>query len=53
MNAFEDVLRLELSWLLRAEVPARAVRLTVRDQLVARLGRGPLGAREVRRPAAS
>jgi hypothetical protein len=47
MNAFEDVLRLELSWLLRAEVPARAVRLTVRDQLVARLGSGPLGAREV------
>ena len=47
MNAFEDVLRLELSWLLRAEAPARAVRLTVRDQLVARLGSGPLGAREV------
>jgi hypothetical protein len=47
MNAFEDGLRLELSWLLRAEVPARAVRLTVRDQLVARLGSGPLGAREV------
>jgi hypothetical protein len=47
MNAFEDGLRLELSWLVRAEVPARAVRLTVRDQLVARLGSGPLGAREV------
>ena len=47
MSAFEDALRLELSWLLRAEVPARAVRLTVREQLVAQLERGPLGAREV------
>jgi hypothetical protein len=47
VSAFEDALRGELSWLVRAEVPARAVRLTVRDRLVARLERGPLGAREV------
>jgi hypothetical protein len=47
VSAFEDALRWELSWLVRAEVPARAVRLTVRDRLVARLERGPLGAREV------
>jgi hypothetical protein len=48
MSAFEDALRLQLSWLLRAGVPARAVRLTVRDEVVACLERGPLGAREVR-----
>jgi hypothetical protein len=47
VSAFEEALRWELSWLVRAEVPARAVRLTVRDRLVARLERGPLGAREV------
>jgi hypothetical protein len=47
MTTFENALRLELSWLLRAQVPARAVRLTVREQLVAQLERGPLGAREV------
>jgi len=47
VSAFEDALRWELSWLVRAEVPARGVRLTVRDRLVARLERGPLGAREV------
>jgi hypothetical protein len=47
VSAFADALRWELSWLVRAEVPARAVRLTVRDRLVARLERGPLGAREV------
>jgi hypothetical protein len=47
VSAFEDALHWELSWLVRAEVPARAVRLTVRDRLVARLERGPLGARVV------
>jgi hypothetical protein len=47
MRAFEDELHWELSWLVRAEVPARAVRLTVRDLLVARMERGQLGARQV------
>jgi hypothetical protein len=47
MSAFEDELHWELSWLVRAEVPARAVRLTVRDLLVARMERGRLGARQV------
>jgi hypothetical protein len=47
VSAFEDALRRELSWLVRAGVPARAVRLTVRDCLVARLEIGPLSAREV------
>jgi hypothetical protein len=37
----------ELAGLLRAGVPARAVRLTVRELVVARIERGPLGAREV------
>jgi hypothetical protein len=47
MSAFEDELHWELSWLVRAEVPDRAVRLTVRDLLVARMERGRLGARQV------
>lgn len=37
----------ELAGLLRAGVPVRAVRLTVRELLVGRIERGPLGAREV------
>jgi len=37
----------ELLGLLRAGVPARAVRLTVRELVVTRIERGPLGAREV------
>jgi hypothetical protein len=37
----------ELSDLLRAEVPVRGVRLTVRELVVARIERGPLGAHEV------
>ena len=47
MTRFEDALAAELVWLLRAGVPTRAVRLTVREHLVMRLERGPLGAREV------
>ena len=47
MSSFEDELHWELSWLVRAEVPARAVRLTVRDLLVARMERGRLDARQV------
>jgi hypothetical protein len=37
----------ELAWLVRAHAPPRAVRLSVREMLVARLERGPLGPREV------
>jgi hypothetical protein len=37
----------ELAWLLRAGVPPRGVRLTVRELLVAEIEQGPLGAREV------
>jgi hypothetical protein len=44
---FEDVVVAELLGLLRAGVPARAVRLTVRELVVTRIERGPLGAREV------
>lgn len=47
MNAFEDAVAAELSDLLRAEVPVRGVRLTVRELVVARIERGPLGAHEV------
>ena len=47
MNPFEEAVASELVWLLRAGVPARAVRLTVRELVVTRLERGPLGAREV------
>jgi hypothetical protein len=37
----------ELAGLLRAGVPAHAIQLTVRELFVARIERGPLGAREV------
>jgi len=47
VSAFEESLRDELSWLLRAEAPPRAIRLAVRERLVIRLERGPLDAREV------
>jgi len=47
MRPFEELVASELAGLLRAGVPVRAVRLTVRELLVARIERGPLGAREV------
>lgn len=47
MRTFEDAVATELIWLLRARVSARAVHISVRELLVARLGRGPLGVREV------
>jgi hypothetical protein len=47
VSAFEESLRDELSWLLRAGVPPRAIRLAVRERVVVQLERGPLGAREV------
>ena len=47
MTPFEDAVTSELAWLLRVGVPARTVRLTVRELMVERITRGPLGAREV------
>ena len=47
MRPFEEAVASELVALLRAGVPVRAVRLTVRELLVWRIERGPLGAREV------
>jgi hypothetical protein len=47
MRPFEEAMVSELAGLLRAGVPARGVRLTVREMLVTRIERGPLGAREV------
>jgi len=47
MRPFEEAVASELAALLRAGVPVRAVRLTVRELLVWRIERGPLGAREV------
>jgi hypothetical protein len=47
MTPFEELVVAELAGLLRAGVPARGVRLTVRELVVARIEQGPLGAREV------
>ena len=47
MNPFEDMMTAELTGLLRAGVPVRGVRLTVRELVVTRIERGPLGAHEV------
>ena len=47
MRPFEEALTSELTVLLRASFPARAIRLTVREMLITRFERGPLGAREV------
>lgn len=47
MRPFEGAVATELAGLLRAGVPERAVRLTVRELVVGRIAQGPLGAREV------
>jgi hypothetical protein len=47
MRPFEELVAQELAALLRAGVPLRGVRLTVRELVVTRIERGPLGAREV------
>ena len=47
MTRFEEVVAAELAWIVRAGVPAHGVRLTVRELVVGRLEREPLGAREV------
>jgi hypothetical protein len=47
VNPFEEIMIGELTGLLRAGVPVRGVRLTVRELVVTRIERGPLGAHEV------
>ena len=47
MSLFEESMAGELAGLLRAGVSARGVRLTVRELIVTRIERGPLGPREV------
>ncbi len=47
MSVFEEVVAGELATLLRAAVPPRAIRLTVRELLVTHIERGPIGAREI------
>jgi hypothetical protein len=47
VTTLEDVIAAELRALLRAGVPIRGVRLTVRELVVTRIERGPLGPREV------
>jgi hypothetical protein len=47
MRGFEDAIASELAWLLRAGVPPRAVRLTVRELVIMRIESGRLDAREV------
>ena len=47
MRPFEELVAAELLGLARAGVPARGVRLTIRELVVTRFERGPLGAREV------
>ena len=47
MTRFDDDLAADLSALVRAGVPMHGIRLTVRERIVERLQRGPLGARQV------
>ena len=47
MRPFEEAVAAELAALLRAGVPPRGISITVREMLVTRLERGPLGPREV------
>lgn len=47
MTPFERAMAAGLASLLRAGVPARGLRFTVRELVVQRIERGPLGAREV------
>jgi hypothetical protein len=47
VNAFEETMTTELTGLLRAGVPVRGIRLTVRELVVTRIECGPLDAREI------
>jgi hypothetical protein len=51
MRAFEEHVAAELALLVRAGVPARGIRLAVRELVVVRLERGPVGAGQVREAA--
>jgi hypothetical protein len=47
VRPFEQAVAAELAWLLRAGVPTRAVRVTVRELVIGRMERGRLGPGEV------
>jgi hypothetical protein len=47
VRPFEEAVASELAGLLRAGVPERGIQITVRELVVTRMERGPLGAREV------
>jgi len=47
MRPFENAVRSELSWLVRAGVPPRALRISVRELVVAHITHEPIGPREV------
>ena len=47
MRAFENTVRSELSWLLRAGVPPRGLRISVRELVVAHITHEPIGPRDV------
>jgi len=47
VNPFEEIMTAELTGLLRAGVPVHGVRVTVRELIVTRIERGPLGAHDV------
>jgi hypothetical protein len=47
VRPFEEAVASELAGLLRAGVPVRGVHITVREMVVTRMERGPLGAREI------
>ncbi len=51
MIAFEEQVVSELTFLVRAAVPARGIRLTVRELMVARVERGPVTEADVRETA--
>jgi hypothetical protein len=53
MRTFEDIIAGELLALMRAGATPRAVRITVREVVVERLGVGSLGPREVSETAAA
>jgi hypothetical protein len=47
VRPFEEAVASELAGLLRAGVPERGIQITVRELVVTRMERGPLGTREV------
>jgi hypothetical protein len=47
VSPFEAIVAAELTWLLRAGAPPRAVRLSVRELVVDRIVHEPLGPREI------